>query len=46
MMATVTILFHKAKNPLTANGHHIIATVTTIHKIINIITPKSLNSSK
>jgi hypothetical protein len=41
-MAKVTTSFHTAKDPLTANDHHMIA------MIINIITQgtKSLNNSK
>jgi hypothetical protein len=37
-LPTVIILPHKANNLSTANNHHTIATATTAHTFINIIT--------
>jgi hypothetical protein len=47
-MATVVTLSHKAQNPLTENGHRVMAMVTTTHTLRNIITqgPESLKNKK
>jgi hypothetical protein len=36
-MATVTILSHKAQNPLTENDNRTMATIIATHTYINII---------
>jgi hypothetical protein len=38
-MVTVTILFHEAQSPLTANDHHTMAAVILKHSFTNIGCP-------